>query len=294
MVELEHHCIKDGWFREISDEYFPGQAFCLKVDRILHTEKSQFQDILVFKSTDYGNVLVLDGIVQCTERDEFLYQELITHIPLFAHPNPKKVLVIGGGDGGVLREVVKHDIVESVRLVEIDETVIKLSKKYLPNMAKGFDHEKVDVFLGDGFKYLEDIASKEKYDIIITDSSDPEGPAEAFFQQHYFELLYNALTDDGIVITQASENCWLDVHKLAQLRHTCQKVFPLVEYSYVAIPSYTSGQLGLMCCSKKYNVKTPLRLVSVETESALFRYYNSEIHKASFVHPTWAGQIIYE
>lgn len=295
MSELEHPTIKDGWFRELSESAFPGQAFCLKVEKILFTGRSAFQDILVFKSTHYGNVLVLDGIVQCTERDEFLYQELISHIPLFSHPNPKRVLVIGGGDGGVLREVVKHDLVESVTLVEIDETVISLSKKYLPNMSKGFANEKVNVVLGDGFKYLQDIDNlqKEKYDVIISDSSDPEGPAEAFFQQHYFELLHNALNEDGIVITQASENCWLDIQKLADLRLVCKEVFPIVDYAYVTIPTYTSGQLGLMCCSKKHRVTKPTRSITTKEESDNFRYYNSEIHASSFVHPTWAKEIIY-
>ncbi|ODV97907.1 hypothetical protein PACTADRAFT_400 [Pachysolen tannophilus NRRL Y-2460] len=290
-----HPTIKDGWFREISETSFPGQAFCLKVKRILHSEKSEFQDILVFESESYGNVLVLDGIVQCTERDEFAYQELISHIPLFSHPNPKRILVIGGGDGGVLREVVKHgDTIESVTLVEIDETVIKLSKKYLPNMAKGFDHEKVKVVLDDGFKFLKKVAQENngKYDIIITDSSDPEGPAEAFFRKNYFELMYNALNDDGIVITQASENCWLNVDKLKDLKKICKQVFPIVEYGYVTIPSYTSGQLGLMCCSKKLQITEPIRKLSTAEESKLFKYYNSEIHKASFIHPTWAKKLI--
>ncbi|KAG7871812.1 hypothetical protein KL916_003662 [Ogataea parapolymorpha] len=226
-MPLTHPLIKDGWFREESDEFFPGQAMRLRVAEILHAEKSKFQDVLVFRSTDFGNVLVLDGIIQVTERDEFAYQEMITHVPLFAHPNPKKVLVIGGGDGGVLREVLKHDCVERATLVEIDESVINLSKKYLPNMAKSLSHEKVQVVLADGFEYLKNTAARDevdKYDVIITDSSDPDGPAEAFFQKQYFELLYNALNANGMVISMASENIWLNIDKLRSLKNICSQV----------------------------------------------------------------------
>lgn len=128
------------------------------------------------------------------------YQEMITHLALNAHPNPRKVLVIGGGDGGVLREVVKHSTVESAILCDIDESVIRLSKKYLPGMSIGFQHPNVTVHVGDGFQFLAE--RKNEFDVIITDSSDPEGPAESLFQKPYFELLYGALRDGGVVTTQ--------------------------------------------------------------------------------------------
>lgn len=297
MSELTHPLVIDGWFREVSDEFFPGQAFMLKVEKILYAEKSEFQDILVFKSTNFGNVLVLDGMIQVTERDEFAYQEMITHVPIFAHPNPKKVLVIGGGDGGVLREVIKHDCVESATLVEIDDMVIKLSKKYLPNMAKSYESEKVKVVLQDGFKFLKDcgeISSDDKYDVIITDSSDPDGPAEAFFQQDYFKLLFNALNKDGIVISMASENIWLNINNLQKLKQTCETVFPVVKTCYCTIPTYTSGQISLMCCGKNPNIdiSKPSRKLPETEERKLFKYYNSNIHSASFVLPTWADEIL--
>jgi spermidine synthase len=172
----------------------------LKVNQIVHHEKSLYQDVLIFESSDYGMVLVLDNVIQCTERDEFSYQEMITHLGMFSHPNPKKVLVIGGGDGGVLREVVKHDCVEEAVLCDIDEAVIRLSKKYLPGMSVGYQHPNVKVHVGDGFKFLDDY--KNEFDVIITDSSDPEGPAEALFQKPYFELLKGALREGGIITTQ--------------------------------------------------------------------------------------------
>ncbi len=199
MAELTHPTVKDGWFREIN-HMWPGQAMTLKVKQILHHEKSKYQDVLIFESTDYGMVLVLDNVIQCTERDEFSYQEMITNLAMFSHPNPKKVLVIGGGDGGVLREVVKHESVEEAILVDIDEAVIRLSKKFLPGMSVGFQHPKVQVHVEDGFKFMQE--RKGEFDVIITDSSDPDGPAESLFQSPYFKLLNEALREGGVITTQ--------------------------------------------------------------------------------------------
>ncbi len=221
---------------------WPGQAMTLKVNQILHHEKSKYQDVLIFESSDHGTVLVLDNVIQCTERDEFAYaipfitlpmaptknwyppanlrtlrsyQEMITHLAMNAHPNPKRVLVIGGGDGGVLREVVKHSTVEQAILCDIDESVIRLSKKYLPGMSIGFQHPNVSVHIGDGFKFLAD--KKNEFDVIITDSSDPEGPAESLFKKPYFELLFGALREGGVVTTQGCSS-FLFLHPFRPLR----------------------------------------------------------------------------
>lgn len=181
----------------------------LQVKEILHVEKSKYQDVLVFQSVSYGNVLVLDGVIQATERDEFAYQELIAHLPLNSHPNPRKVLVVGGGDGGVLREVVKHECVESVTLVEIDEVVVKVAKKFLPAMAAGFQHPKVNLVIGDGFEYLS--SNPGAFDVIITDSSDPVGPAEALFSDTFYGLMHNSLLPGGIICTQGIHTLCIDL-----------------------------------------------------------------------------------
>ncbi|GMM29511.1 spermine synthase [Martiniozyma asiatica (nom. inval.)] len=289
-MSASHPLIKDGWFTEKSDQYFPGQAFQLRVEEILYSGRSKFQDVLLFKSTDFGNVLVLDGVIQVTERDEFAYQEMISHVPLFAHPNPKRVLIIGGGDGGVLREVVKHKCVEKAVQVEIDETVIEISKKYLPNMSCSYNDPKAEVIITDGFQFLKDSAleTSQKWDVIITDSSDPDGPAEAFFQKDYFSLLDNALNDNGIVISMASENVWLNVNNLGNLRKVCKSVFKNVQCCYCTIPSYTSGQICLMVCAKNNVITKSSRNVDIEG----LKYYNEKIHEASFVLPAWADAII--
>ncbi|KAG7054851.1 hypothetical protein CaCOL14_005771 [Colletotrichum acutatum] len=291
MSEIAHPTIQDGWFREISNMW-PGQAMTLKVKKVIHHEKSQYQDVLIFESTDYGMVLVLDNVIQATERDEFSYQEMITHLAMNSHPNPKKVLVIGGGDGGVLREVVKHECVEEAILCDIDEAVIRLSKQYLPNMAVGFDHPKSKTHVGDGFKFLEEY--KNTFDVIITDSSDPEGPAESLFQKPYFQLLHDALREGGVITTQGSENQWLHMPLISKLKKDCKEIFPVAEYAYTTIPTYPSGQIGFMVCTKDAgrNVKEPLRKWSAEEEEKLCKYYNADIHKAAFVLPNFAKKAL--
>ncbi|KAK3685399.1 spermidine synthase [Podospora appendiculata] len=290
MAEITHPSIKDGWFREISNMW-PGQAMTLEVKKVLHHEKSQYQDVLIFESTTYGNVLVLDNAIQATERDEFSYQEMITHLAMNSHKNPKKVLVIGGGDGGVLREVVKHECVESAVLCDIDEAVIRLSKQYLPHMSGVYSHEKVTVHVGDGFKFLEEY--QNTFDVIITDSSDPEGPAESLFQKPYFQLLFNALREDGVITTQG-ENQWLHLPLITKVKKDCKEIFPVVEYAFTTIPTYPGGQIGFMVCSKDPNAnpKIPVRSWTPEEEIKLCRYYNSEVHKASFVLPAFAAQAL--
>ncbi|KAE8357743.1 Spermine/spermidine synthase-domain-containing protein [Aspergillus caelatus] len=290
MSEITHPTIKDGWFSERSDMW-PGQAMSLKVNQILHHEKSKYQDVLIFESSDYGTVLVLDNVIQCTERDEFSYQEMITHLAMNSHPNPKKVLVIGGGDGGVLREVVKHETVEEAILCDIDEAVIRLSKKYLPGMSIGFQHPNVKTHVGDGFEFLKN--HKNEFDVIITDSSDPEGPAESLFQKPYFELLSDALREGGVITTQA-ENQWLHLSLITDLKKACNEVFPVAEYAYTTIPTYPSGQIGFMVCCKDAdrNVREPVRKWTREEEERLCRYYNQDIHRASFVLPNFARKAL--
>lgn len=302
LKSFQHACINvidnKYWFHETSAEGFPGQAFALEIDQILYHVHSQYQDILIFKSTTFGNVLVLNGIIQCTERDEFAYQELITHLPIMCHASPRRVLVIGGGDCGVVRELIKHldEGVDEITMVEIDDMVIKLLAKFLPEMAKFHDHPRVKMIIDDGFKYLKSLSAQahEKYDVIITDSSDPEGPAEDFFQTNYFKLLSNALNPDGIVIMQSSENIWLNINYLSQLMQKANRVFSNVAYSQCYMPSYTSGQLGLIVATNDTSnvLSIPSRKFSPEKELHLFKYYSSSVHQASFVLPTWAHKTL--
>jgi len=285
--------MENGWFYEKSDENWPGQAFGLRVNKVLYEGKTMFQSVLVFESTDYGNVLCLDGVIQATERDEFAYQEMISHIPLMAHKAPKRVLVVGGGDGGCVREVLKHKSVEHVDLVEIDPSVIELSRKYLPKMAAALSGQdpRVHINICDGFEFL--AKNHGAYDVIISDTSDPEGPAEQLFGKSYFELLRQSLTPSGIVTMQASENVWLNLPLLNKLKVTCSQVFPVVSYAATCVPTYTSGQLGLVVCAKdpQTNVQQPSRQWAAASDDEN-NYYNEDIHRTSFVLPTFAKKYI--
>ncbi|WOO78372.1 Saccharopine dehydrogenase [NADP(+), L-glutamate-forming] [Vanrija pseudolonga] len=282
---LTHPSIVDGWFREISSQW-PGQAMTIKVKKILHHEKSLFQDVLVFESETYGNVLVLDGAIQVSERDEFSYQEMITHLPINSHPNPEQILVIGGGDGGVIREALKHKSVKKVTLCDIDEAVIRVSKLYLPELSKCYNDPRVEVFIGDGFKFLPQ--HENEYDVIITDSSDPVGPAAALFEAPYFTLLERALKAGGHMSTQG-ECLWLHLPLINDLRLTTKKIFPVAEYAYTTIPTYPSGSIGFLVCSKEPTRDLTKALRTVPDT----KYYNSEIHSASFVLPEF-GKVMIE
>ncbi|KAJ2616232.1 putrescine aminopropyltransferase [Coemansia sp. RSA 1365] len=289
-TKLTHQNISNGWFRE-SSAMWPGQSMNLEVNQILHVEKSKFQDVLVFESKTYGNVLVLDGVIQVTERDEFSYQEMITHPALFSHPNPERVLVIGGGDGGVLREAIKHSQVKEAVLCDIDESVIRVSKKYLPAMSASYADPKVSVHIGDGFDFLQN--KKDYFDVIITDSSDPVGPAESLYQSRYYELMRDALRDGGIVSTQG-ECQWLHLPLIKEVLTFARRLFSVAEYAYTTIPTYPSGQIGFILCSKSKttNFKEPLRRVSPEQELKLFKYYNADIHRAAFILPNFTRTAI--
>lgn len=278
--------IKDGWFSEVSEKMWPGEARSLQVKKVLFHERSKFQDVLVFESTNYGNVLVLDGCIQITDRDEFSYHEMIAHTPLFAHKNPKKVLVIGGGDGGVVREVAKHKCVEKIVLCEIDKMVVDVSKKYFPKVSSALVNDKrVEIIHEDGAKYL--AANKDSFDVIIVDSSDPVGPAESLFGPEFYKSAYQALKPDGIICSLA-ECFWLFLDLVAKMISFMKEIFESVEYNYVSTPAYVGGICGFTLCRKgKEKCNKPVREIPKELEDQLL-FYNKEVHEASFKIPSFA------
>ncbi|XGW07892.1 hypothetical protein V3C99_010760 [Haemonchus contortus] len=285
---------------------WPGQAFSLKVKEILFHEKSEYQDILVFKSESYGNVLVLDGIIQATERDEFSYQEMLAHLPMFAHPNPKKVLIIGGGDGGILREVLKHPEVEHVTMCEIDRVVIEASKRFLPGMSCSFSDPKLNLFCGDGFEFLK--KHKNEFDVIITDSSDPVGPAETLFGKSYYELLRDSLRENGVLSSQGEcpwldlaliakvirESAWLHLGLIAHMMRFTRELFANVQYAQSAVSTYPSGTMGYLICSKSdLDVTKPSRILTEDDIMRMnLKYYNSQVHSAAFVLPQFVKKAL--
>jgi len=263
---------------------WPGQAFSLEVEQTLFDKKSEYQHIQVFKSKTYGTVLVLDGVIQATDRDEFAYQEMLTHVSLCSHPNPKKVLVIGGGDGGILREITKHNTVDEIVLCEIDNMVIEVSKQFLPNMALGFSDPRVKIHNGDGAEYVR--GRKGEFDVIIVDSSDPIGPAETLFTESFYAYMKQGLREGGIVCTQA-ECIWLHLDLIKTMVEFSKNLFTHVEYGFTTIPTYPCGQIGFLILSNAGSCKVPKRTIDAE-----MKYYNSEIHSASFVLPQFARKAL--
>mmetsp|Transcript_16250 Transcript_16250/g.25753 ORF Transcript_16250/g.25753 Transcript_16250/m.25753 type:complete len:323 (-) Transcript_16250:57-1025(-) len=292
------------WFLEINDQW-KGQALALEVEKMLFDEKSKYQHIQVFKSkSPFGNVLLLDGVIQITDLDECAYQEMIAHLPLNAHANPENVLVIGGGDGGVLREICRHECVKEVVICEIDQMVIQAGKRYFPKIASAWSDERIHLFCGDGAEFVR--KNKNRFDVIICDSSDPVGPAKTLFSQQFYESMRQALRPGGKVCTQA-ETVWLDLDLIHHLASGARKGYHSVQYAYTQIPTYPCGMIGFLLCSlapkeaideKKDTYEAarcdkPRRRFDKKALDRL-KYYSEEMHKAAFVLPAFARRVIYE
>jgi spermidine synthase len=281
--------IKDGWFMEKPTSMWPGQGMCLKVKQVLWDQQSEYQHVIVFESESYGNVLVLDGIIQVTERDEFAYQEMMTHVVLFAHPNPKKVLIIGGGDGGIAREVLKHKCIERIDFCELDSMVCDVSKKYLPGLSTGFSDPRVNLQHMDASLFIKD--RRAEYDVIIVDSTDPIGPAESLFTLQFYEDLKTSLAPDGMICNQG-ECMWLHLDFIKQILSECGKSFSVVDWGYLTIPTYPSGQIGFTICGAgELSVRTPNREMCPKILSKC-KYYTHEIHSAAFILPKFASEAL--
>lgn len=290
MAHCRRNMIKDGWFTE-SEVMWPGQALSLKVDEVLYEGRSDFQDVIVFKSATYGTVLVLDGVIQLTERDEHAYQEMIAHLPLFAHPDPTSVLIVGGGDGGVLREVCRHPTVTHITMCEIDPLVCKVAKKYLgKSTATCFDDPRLELVHADAAQFVKD--KKDAYDVVIVDSSDPVGPAETLFTSTFYSSLRAAMRPNAIMCNQG-ECVWLHLPLIAECMSHCVDVFPSVDYAFTTIPTYPSGQIGFLICSTSpdFVPRVPSRAPPAAMAASL-KYYSPAAHAGAFVLPRFAEEVI--
>ena len=265
-----------------------GRALKVRITKSLEKIKSEFQEIEVVESESFGKILLIDGIIMLTDADEFCYHEMITHIPLCVHPKAQKVLVIGGGDGGTVREILKHDSVNEVDVCEIDEKVIEISKKHFPYLANSFNDPKVKVYCEDGNKFIKN--HKDEYDIIIVDSSDPVGPAEVLFRREFYEAMYQALKNNGIVVTQA-ESFFYHKKIIKSLFSFIKEIYPISEYYYTLVPTYPSGIIGFTFCSRKYHPILDFNETEILKLKDL-KYYNKEIHKASFALPAFVQEYI--
>mmetsp|Transcript_21389 Transcript_21389/g.26453 ORF Transcript_21389/g.26453 Transcript_21389/m.26453 type:complete len:335 (+) Transcript_21389:84-1088(+) len=281
--------IRNGWFTE-TESLWHGQKFSLALENfseesILYSEQSEFQSILVFKSVKYGNVLVLDGVLQLTEKDEFSFHEMLVHTPLFSHSAPRNILLVGGGDGGALREVCRHPDVENITVVEIDPRVVSVTKRFFSTtMSFSFSDPRVTIVYDDAAAFLEKDESKYCYDVIIADSSDPVGPAETLFQPRFYEAMSEALRPGG-VICAVGESMWTHLDLIGDIVACCADIFDSAEYATTMVPSYPCGQIGFVIAGKgRETRRMPLREPSSEMQSSL-KWYNSAIHRAAFVLP---------
>lgn len=244
------------WYTEKQTDSFGITA---KVKRSLHSEQTDFQKLDMLETEEWGNMLTLDGMVMTTERDEFVYHEMVAHVPLFTHPNPENVLIVGGGDGGVIREVLKHDKVKKATLVDIDGKVIEYSKKFLPSIAGKMDDPRADVRVGDGFMHIAE--SENAYDVIMVDSTEPVGPAVNLFTKGFYAGIAKALKEDGLFVAQ-TDNPWFKADLISQVYKDVKEIFPVTELYTANIPTYPSGLWTFTMGSKVHHPKKWIQSIS--------------------------------
>lgn len=268
-----------------------GQEF--RVDEVLHEVKTDHQHLLIFKNAAFGRVLALDGIVQTTEKDEFIYHEMMTHVPLLAHGRVRDVLIVGGGDGGMLREVCRHTAVEQITQVEIDQAVIDMCRTYLPGHSQGvFDDPRADIVIGDGLDFVQN--TDRRFDLIISDSTDPIGPGETLFTESFFAACKGCLNAGGILVTQNG----VPFHQIDEVKKTAgriQAIFADWHFYTAAVPSYVGGAMTFAwAANDPKHRQTELAELRARFDRAALttRYYNPEIHFAAFALPTYVLRAI--
>jgi len=270
------------WYTEKQTENF---GITMKIKRTMVHEQTDFQELAMIETEEYGNMLVLDGMVMTTEKDEFVYHEMVAHPALFTHPNPENVLVVGGGDGGVIREVLKHSQVKKAVLVDIDGKVIEYSKQYLPSIAGQLNDPRVEVIVNDGFMHIHD--HKNTYDVIMVDSTEPVGPAVNLFTKGFYQGIHDALKEDGIFVAQ-TDNPWFKADLIRSVNRDVKEVFDIVRVYVANIPTYPSGLWTFTMGSKKYD---PLTVDESGIPELDTQYYSPRLHKAAFALPKFVEDL---
>ena len=276
------------WFSEI---HTPNVKLSIRVDRQLYSGKSEFQRIDVFESPEFGRFLTLDGYMMLTEKDEFIYHEMITHVPMAVHPKVRDVLVIGAGDGGVIRELTRYPEVEHIDMVEIDELVVEVCKKYLPQTACRLDDPRVSIHYEDGLKFIR--SCKDCYDLIIVDSTDPFGPGEGLFTREFYGSCFKALREDGIMVNQHESPFYPEDALACQRAHKrVVESFPISRVYQAHIPTYPSGHWLFGFASKKYHPLKHLDETRWNMRELKCRYYTTTLHKGAFYLPAYVEELL--
>lgn len=271
-----------------SETLYDGYGQTFTIDRLLFEQRTEHQHLVIFENKVHGRVMALDGIIQTTQHDEFIYHEMMTHVPILAHGAAERVLIIGGGDGGSLREVLRHPTVVQATLVEIDAQVIQMCRTYFPDHSAGaFDHARARIVIADGLEYVQQTA--DRYDVIVCDSTDPVGPGEVLFSPEFYAGCHRVLNPGGVLVTQNGV-CYMQLDEVKNSAARLRPLFADVAFYSAAVPTYVGGIMTMGWATDN----PALRQVPLETVHQRYaasgihtRYYNPEIHKASFALPQY-------
>jgi spermidine synthase len=256
---------------------------CYRVKEILKELRTDFQHLMLIDTFQYGKMLLLDGIVQTTENDEFIYHEMMSHVPMLSHPSPRRVLIIGGGDGGVLREILRYDSVEKATIVEIDSEVVSFCQEHLPLISNGaFGDGRTNLIIADGADYIH--KTDAWYDIIIVDSPDPIGPAQALFSEQFYQDIHNALRSGGIMVRQTG-SIHMQAEEQNQAYRLVKDIFQYNSFYLYSVPTYAGGLFSTVFCSdtinpNSMNIKNITERFSLN--NLITRYYSPELHIGAF------------
>ena len=276
------------WFTEKHTE---NVKLSIQVDRQLYSSQSEFQRIDIFSSKEFGRFLTLDGYMMLTQKDEFIYHEMMVHVPMAVHPEVRKALVIGGGDGGTARELIRYPAIEQIDVVEIDEEVVSACRQYLPQTACGFDDERIHLFYEDGLKYVR--RYEDTYDLILVDSTDPFGTGEGLFTKEFYGNCYKALKAEGIMVNQHESPFYPNDAVAMQRAHKrIVESFPISKVYQAHIPTYPSGHWLFGFASKRYHPLTDQDAARWKALGLRTRYYNEQLHRGAFALPNYVEEML--
>lgn len=274
------------WYTE---KHTPYAGLTFSVSNILTSFKTQYQELTILDTPEYGKVLLLDGLVMLTDKDEFVYHEMISHVPMFAHKKPEHILIIGGGDGGTAREVLKHETVRHIDLVEIDDMVIESCKQFFPQVSNGaFESSRVKVHVVDGIQFTHDQVA-EIYDVVIIDSSDPVGPSQGLFVAPFYAEISRILKKDGIMVAQ-SETPFGRKEVVQSMYREIRKEFSVASMYLAYIPTYPSGMWSFAFCPKE--VIRQIDAFRYINSDFTPKYYNTSVHEAAFCLPNFVRELL--
>jgi len=273
------------WFTEL---HAPGTGITFRVRRVLHWARTPFQELALVETEDMGRALFLDGTVQFTERDEFFYHEMLVHVPLCIHPRPRRVLIVGGGDGGCVREALRHPEVEEVTLVEIDGEVVDACRKHIPSVSSKLDDPRVRVLIEDGVAFLK--RNRGTFDVIIVDSTDPVGMASPLTQAPFFRTAREALTPQGLYVAQ-SQGPIFDGREIGRIARAARKVFRHARHFMAPTPTYPGGLWTYLLAARGPKDPAGLRPRPLPRGERT-RYYSAEVHRAAFVLPPFVRDFL--